>query len=321
MTHDDLAALNLSSDNSPKRKPSRLSQAMRAIQFDSAGKELARDLQREKQVEHKHSPGHIYSGTGFRIRAAATREEREAAYCFVQKTYEQKGFSSSDEPPLRIKLQYALPGALTLLAHDNEDRVIGTLTIVPDSELGLPMSESFGADLAKLRAAGKKICEYTGLCVVGATARVNQQILLNLYRAAWLYASQGLCVTDICVVVNPRHEHFYRKVFFYEPFGEAQSCAHVQGAPGVPLVQNVQTMIERSSTMQQAGMGDLYDFFFGDEQKTILPRLEKTVPRMPRNDFLYFFTEKTRLWQKATPAEKNCLLSALKEPALAATQF
>lgn len=290
------------------RKPSKLSQAMRAIQFEPAQPLDASVSERD------YKPGHIFSGDAFRIRAAATRQEREDAYCFVQQTYEQKGFSNRDEPPLRIKLQYALPGTLTLLAHDTEGRVIGTLTVVPDSELGLPMSEIFHDDLQRLRAGNKKICEYTGLCVVGANARINRQVLLNLYRSAWLYASEILNATDICCVVNPRHESFYRKVFFYEPFGAAKSCAHVQGAPGVPLVQNVQVMKDRCSTMLQAGLGDLHEFFFGAEQHSILPRLEKLSPGMPRKDFLYFFTEKTELWKNATLAEKKTLLSALREP-------
>lgn len=290
------------------RKPSKLSQALRAIQFEPASNPSIDSTQKYLK------PGHIFSGDGFKIRVAATRHEREDAYCFVQKTYEQKGFSSSEEPPLRIKLQYALPATLTLLANDNDDNVIGTLTVVPDSDLGLPMSECFHADLERLRESGKRICEYTSLSVVGTSARLNRQILLNLFRAAWLYASEMLQVTDVCCVVNPRHESFYRKVFFYEPFGTLKSCAHVQGAPGVPLVQNVQTMKDCSSTMLQAGLGDLHDFFFGKEQIHILENLKKVKPRMPSQDFCYFFMQKTRLWQEASAKQQQCLLTAMSTP-------
>src|SRR5207247_1501953 len=94
----------------------------------------------------------------FRIRLADTHGQRTAASLLINKMYGWRGYGSAfflGEDPNRM----------TLVAWGSNEKVIGTLTLAFDSELGLAVDDLYGRDIAPIRDRGRRLCEFTRLAV------------------------------------------------------------------------------------------------------------------------------------------------------------
>jgi len=230
----------------------------------------------------------------------------------VGRSYRGKGFACEDANALRLSLHYALPRTLTLLAESPDGEALGTLTVIPDSPLGLPMEDSFGPEVEALRRAGRRPCEFTALALEKGPGALRRRVIMDLFRLAGLYARFGLKATDCCCVVNPKHECYYRRVFRYETFGSQRACRRVNGAPGVALrfdcAQSMDQLRRKHACLPD--VGSLYEFFLGDNASDAIKRLTTLRLRMSAAEFRYFFFEKTALWQKATARQRTLLRQA-----------
>ncbi len=98
------------------------------------------------------------------VKQAETREELEAAYRLVHQSYMEAGYMAPHPSGLRVRAFEVLPQTATFIAVENGD-VIGTISLIVDSPLGLPMEESYRAEVSALRRQGRKIAEVSSLAV------------------------------------------------------------------------------------------------------------------------------------------------------------
>lgn len=167
------------------------------------------------------------------------------------------------------------PGLTTLEAHDGR-RLVGTLSVRIDGPDGLAADASFPEELLRMRAKGRKLCEFTRLAVAEGDAP-SKPVLAGLFHMAYLVA-QRLKGADLLVMeVHPRHAPFYRRMLGAKrlSLGENESVQ----APSVLMCLDlsfIQEQVRRFGGRPELGdeVRSLYPFAFApSEEPALIERL------------------------------------------------
>lgn len=215
-----------------------------------------------------------------RLSVADTKADLEEAYCLVYRTLQSEGLPEGGPSKSRLTPFHRLPAARTFLVH-HEDRLVGTLTVLPDSVLGLPTDELYHAELKALRESGRTLCEVLSLAVEAKDMLLARAAQLHLFRAAYRYADRSYKATDLCALVPVHHEAYYRRQLMFERLGDSR--IYSLGAAPCPAV-GLRLDLTRAQGYykaaygKQKGMRNLYDFFVKRDVKTLnafLKRVQK----------------------------------------------
>ncbi len=103
----------------------------------------------------------------------------------------------------------------------NDERVIATLALIPDSAVGLPMDAIYRGEIARLRCAGRRIAEVGALCIAHGHRRIGVGFLLH--ELVWRYARETLKVDHLLIVVHPDAKEIYKAAILVEDFGAERS--------------------------------------------------------------------------------------------------
>ena len=166
---------------------------------------------------------------GLRTLVAVHPEQLLAADQLVRRRYAWRGYqvTSTDD------CEAGMPGSegqpVTLLAEDR-GKLLGTVTVRPDSPQGLLAEESYRSEIERLRREGRRVGELVKLAVEEG---VDWKAALDaLVQAAYLVTHVVHALTDVLIEVNPRHVAFYRRVFGFVVAAGERLCARA-GAPSV----------------------------------------------------------------------------------------
>lgn len=141
----------------------------------------------------------------FTIRCADTPDCREGASRLIERRYGWRGYGQVGLPP------ESDPQRHTFAAVGRQD-VLGTLTVALDGPEGLSCEFLFGDEVATLRAAGARVCEFTRLAV-DAVASLASDVLTALFHAAYTLAHREGGFDTLLVEVHPRHVRYYQRMF------------------------------------------------------------------------------------------------------------
>lgn len=184
-------------------------------------------------------------------RVAETREDLEGAARLVYRNYLQKGFCKPNLHQMHFHRFDTLPETRVIVAVQNS-RVIATLTLVFDSELGLPSDALYGAELARLRANGRRLAEITKLSIDRALREKQVAVLHQLSRLAYMLTAQARGMNEFCILVEPHHERFYRRICLFERLGEEKEDPSAGNASSMLLRLN----LEEAPGKARAASGD-----------------------------------------------------------------
>ena len=216
------------------------------------------------------------------VRPAASRKELEQAYRLVYHCYLQRGYVHRDPFEIRLSIFNAFPGAITFVGTMAEE-VISTVSLVPDTPVGLPMDEIFHHELQTLRANGRRLAEVTMLADRRAEFRRTLPMLLQLMKLVFDYATLVLKANDLCITINPRHAKFYKRYLLFEPMGGPKSYPSVRDNPALAERLNLDDAPAACN-----GHENLQKQFL--ENRTPIARFEDRY-RMTCNDLHYFCIE------------------------------
>lgn len=237
----------------------------------------------EVPIESYQMPEHLSAGHGsdvagdgmvnrrlFTIRAADSYGERSSANILIKRMYEQRGYHTTslkkDDGSNRI----------TLIASEG-DVTLGTITVGFDSSNGLLVDDLFKEELAKLRGAGREVCEFTKLAMDNVVR--SKRVLASLFHVAYLIAHKINGVDDLVIEVNPRHVLYYEKMLGFEVLGPERLNLRVN-APAVLLrlqLSHAKSQIARFGGKPEfsASERSLYPYFFsGAEEVGIVNRIQ-----------------------------------------------
>lgn len=203
----------------------------------------------------------------FKVRLARSRAVYDAR-ALVQKRYAWRGYSL---PTPNLE-----DSRITFIAY-SQGVVVGTVSIRLDSDAGLAASSLYPEEIAELRNAGAKICEFTQLAVDKEAG--SKPILAALFHTAYLFAYKVKGYNCAVIEVNPRHVPFYRRALEFQILGPERMHPRVQ-APAVLLCVPFERI--EQGLEQYGGNVDythkthtLYPYGFPPEEEVgVLKRLE-----------------------------------------------
>lgn len=174
----------------------------------------------------------------------------------VQLEYEKEGYVSllkSDEKS-PISKYNKNEKSFTFVAKSNQS-VLGTVTLVGDSDEGFPLDDIFKFEMDELRKQGGNCAEISQLVVrrdaaemLGISERkVQLFILLPLFKAVY-YCAKKNKINLLCITINPKHDNFYLSLGF-RAVGEVKYYDTVNGAPALLRVLDLDTLSEMDSNV------------------------------------------------------------------------
>jgi len=195
---------------------------------------------------------------------------------------------------LWLSLFNALPQTRTFVAR-RRGEVLATLTLVVDSELGLPMDCQFSRQLAPFRVVGEHLAEVTSLAVAAHLGREGVKVVLELFQSLGLYLRHEAPVDRLCITINPHHRAYYeKKLRFTTTLGLAESYKRVDGAPAVALAGRADAIVDRALTLPMSPR-------LKEQEAKLAQGSKASEPfRWSRECFYYFFVEKTALLNKVS---------------------
>jgi hypothetical protein len=199
----------------------------------------------------------MVAGTGrtLEVRIASERADLESAYQMLAANYQARGYEAPSTKLLRYTPYHVLPDTITIVAKHG-DRVVATLSVVPDTSLlGLPMECAYGSEIADLRSRGCKLGEATSLADRDLSTREFIQVFKTFIKLGIQYHAR-LGGNSWVITVNPRHSNFYRKVIGFEPLGPRRTYPMVQDHPAEAFVGDVEKM--------KANAPEMHRFVFGE---------------------------------------------------------
>ncbi|MET4663774.1 hypothetical protein ABIC17_000666 [Sphingomonas sp. PvP056] len=181
--------------------------------------------------------------TAIDIELADTTDRREDACSLINRRYAWRGYGSHHTLP-------AHRASATFTASDAA-RVLGTVTLVVDSDAGLAADKIFADELNPFRETpGRKICELSRLAF--ETGLPSKPLLAALFHIVFIYGYHHHRCTDLFIEVNPRHRRFYEAMLGFKPIGAPRTNASV-GAPSQLMWLEISSIRRRID----AAMGDL----------------------------------------------------------------
>ncbi len=167
-------------------------------------------------------------------RIASTRAEREAAFRLVHQSYLNAGLSEPNGFGLRVTPYHLLDTTEVFIAQ-LDGRIVFTLSLVIDGELGLPMESVYSDEVDALRQEGFLVGEVSCLADRRTQFRGFFPVFVRLCRLMAQYAwRRGL--SGLAAAVHPRHARFYRRYMHFEPLGGWRSYPSVRNRPAVALL-------------------------------------------------------------------------------------
>lgn len=206
----------------------------------------------------------------FWIRVADTKERREQAGLLVDRMYAWRGYTHEN-------ILRETPHTITLVSYGRDGRVIGTVSIGMDAP-GDPLiaEEGYPAEIAALRAQGKRIAEFNGLAVDSEIR--SKLVVARLFHIAMLYPYGLYGYTDCVIEVTPAHARFYERMLEFDRLGNERICPRVN-TTGVLMHKEFAAAAEkiaRVGGLLDKGDHTLYSYGFSPKDaEGILGRLRR----------------------------------------------
>ncbi len=258
--------------------------------------------ERGPRAQQRLNLGQI-SDSQLSLRVARSRQEMEEAYKLCFEAYAQKGYTSRVEEALgmRFSIYNALPTTLTLIAQD-EGKVVGTLTHIVYSSLGLPTGKIF--DLQHLLRRSPYLCEASALAVADSHQGHGGHVLFHLIRNYFALCEESQALDQLIISINPSHKSFYENILLFDRLAEGclkNDYDFVCGAPALGMQMPLGELRGRvhQKYAHLPKKENLFHFLFGGTLYSERPFVQDgsasplviDTPTMTPEDLYHFFAQ------------------------------
>jgi hypothetical protein len=245
---------------------------------------------------------------------ARSQEDLEAAFRLLHDAYVEQGFMAPHYSHMRLTIHHALPTTMILVAKINEV-VVGTVSLMCDNPLGMPMEKVF--DLSQLKQSGLRGAELSCLAIHPDYRRnCGGGIYFPLNFYAIKYAHEFFGIDYLVWNIYPHHADFVNAIFGSQYLNnENMAPVDYLGAPAIGIQINPKLAYafykEKYSNLKDDR--NLFDFLFIKKHSFFKfpSQLLNSVtnPVMTPQMLEYFFLNKTRLFQNISEYEKQVILN------------
>jgi hypothetical protein len=130
--------------------------------------------------------------------------------------------------------RYHLSPKTTVFTAVTDGRVTHTVSLIRDSELGLPVEDLYGAGVRAMRQQGLALAEASCLAASAAqeSRRVSFERSVDL-MGLMVQSARQQGVQRLLLAVHPKHAKFYVDWYGCVVFGQEQAYSTVKGKPAV----------------------------------------------------------------------------------------
>ncbi|MEF8788187.1 MAG: hypothetical protein V5A84_03880, partial [Planctomycetota bacterium] len=94
------------------------------------------------------------------VRPARSRDELQSAYARVYWSYRRRAYIEADPSQMQVTIFNAFPQTVTFVTLRG-GQVVASVTLIPDTAIGLPMDEDWHGELEEMRGNGRHPAEAT----------------------------------------------------------------------------------------------------------------------------------------------------------------
>jgi len=185
------------------------------------------------------------------LKIASGRRELFEAFGLVYDAYRRAGLTPPNPCRMRLTRYHLLPTTEVFVA-ESRGRVICTMSLIGDGELGLPMEQVYANEVLLRRLRGGRLGE--GSCLADCPDETSSRVAVELMRLLGQCAKRR-GMDELLIAVHPRHAKFYERCAACRVIGGERTYASVCGKPAVALALD----LHRSAVTHPA----LYQKFFG----------------------------------------------------------
>lgn len=249
------------------------------------------------------------------FKLAQTRSELEGAFRVLHDAYVQNGFAQPHPSGLRVTPYHGLPSTSTLICLDGET-VVGTVSIVRDGALGLPMEKVI--DITAHRSSERRIAEISSLAIHRNYRESHGSVLWPLLKYLVSYCVDYFGIDTMLIVVNPAHFSYYRAIWNFAelPGSRINSYGFANGAPAVAGAMDLRSLYRFLAIHygRRDPARNLFTYQFETPVASfVFPERragEISDPVMTPELLKYFFVERTQLLSTLAPEDRERLASA-----------
>jgi hypothetical protein len=248
------------------------------------------------------------------LKIAETKEELEACFAVLHDAYVDSGFMKPDPSGMRVTIYHALPTTTTLCAK-YDGQVVGTISLVRESELGVPLQQIF--DLNSVREKEGNIAEVSALAIHRKFRRTGGTILFPLMKFMYEYCTTFFDTRHLVIAVNPSHIEMYESLLFFRrlPENMVESYDFVNGAPAIGATLDLKEAPEifRKHYASKPARRNLHAYFIQTKLPNIIfpkRRFFTTNDPVLTPELLdYFFNVRTKTFENLSERKKVLLHS------------
>ena len=172
-----------------------------------------------------------YFNSDFQVEIATTQEDLQSAYTLLHDSY--VGIRIIDPQPsgLRCNVFTFLPTTTVVVAKHN-GRVIGTVSLIKDSNSGLPSDREFPEENNALRRQGKSLVEISALAVA-PEYRGKHTITFLLTAFLYTHCREYFACDYMLAAVHPKTETFYKALMGFVKNGKPLDYSSLKGAAAI----------------------------------------------------------------------------------------
>lgn len=157
---------------------------------------------------------------GVEVALARTEEEYLAAFRVVHDAYVGRGWIQPEPSGLWVTPHHVLPES-TILVLRRHGETLGSVALIEDSSVGLPIDHTFGDETRALRAPDRHLVEFGSLAVSPHLRGVG--LALTMVISAWRYARHRLSATDMVIAVSASMGPYYDALFEFRPYAPVKN--------------------------------------------------------------------------------------------------
>lgn len=156
---------------------------------------------------------HDWPSPSLEIKIADTQQELDEAFRLLHDSYVKANYMQPDPSGLRILPQHLLSQTATLIAKW-DGKVVGTLSLIRDNPMGLPMEKIFS--VGDRRKKGRRLAEVSSLAVDPRFRGLVNQVLFPLFRFAIQYARELFGIHEFVAATTPELSQVYVSFLCFE---------------------------------------------------------------------------------------------------------
>ena len=245
----------------------------------------------------------------FTFRVARSVDELKAASHLVYEEYLKRNYTRANATQLKLSVHHALPTTTTLMALYRNQTVVGTITVIEDSPLGVPMDEIYKTELDALRRQGHHVAEAAmfaldsnlfGRKVFTMFNPKKLLLTLRLFKVMFDYLRSSTKTDELVACFNPKHQILY-EFLRLQPLGGLKAYGGANSNPAVARHLNI------GETARTATGHAAYSFFYG-KPPSPQPFIKRLV--LSPEELRTLFVLQSSIFASASPTEiehiKSC---------------